>query len=56
MDVHVSRTSITQAGDPHSWNRFDSYVHIHETRLEQHPFVDPDRTNTVEFTRGAAYV
>ena len=25
----------------------DSYVHIHETRLEQHPFVDPVRTNTL---------
>ena len=56
MDVRVSRASITQAGAPHSWNSFDSYVHIHETRLEQHPFVDPVRTNTLEFTHGTTYV
>ena len=56
MDVHASRASVTQTRDPHSWNSFDSYVHIHETRLEQHPFVDPVRANTIEFTRGTNYI
>lgn len=36
-------------GDPHDWNSYDHYRTIHEIRIEQHPFVDHERPNTVIF-------
>jgi hypothetical protein len=36
-------------GDPHDWNSYDHYQTIHEIRIEQHPFVDHERPNTVIF-------
>ena len=50
MDASLSRASLAQGeGDPHDWNSYDHYRTIHEIRIEQHPFVDHERPNTVIF-------
>ena len=36
--------------DRHGWNSLENYQIIHETRLNNHPFLDPDRPHTVEFS------
>ncbi|GEM_PF-1756070 len=35
--------------DPHDWNSLENFVHVHETRLEQHAFVDHAKSNTLRF-------
>ena len=50
MDVRLSRakTAIGK-GDPHDWNTYDHYRTIYEKYLDEHPFVDHDRTNLLQF-------
>ena len=43
------RAEIPPRNDPHGWNSYDRYRTVHEIRLEQHPFVDHDRPDTVVF-------
>lgn len=50
MDAGLPRASLAYGErDPHGWNSYDHYRTIHESRLEQHPFVDHDRPHTIVF-------
>ena len=50
MDVRLSRAkSPVGKGDPHDWNTYDHYRTIHEKYLDEHPFVDPERINRLQF-------
>ncbi len=50
MDVRLSRAkSPIGKGDPHDWNTYDHYRTIYEKYLDEHPFVDPERINRLQF-------
>ena len=41
---------MAQGADPHDWNTLDHYRTINDRRIEEHPFVDHNRPNTLRFT------
>lgn len=45
---------MAQGADPHDWNTLDHYRTINDRRIEEHPFVDHNRPNTLRFTESAA--
>ena len=49
MDVRLSRAGIHKQQDPHGRNNWETYKHIHETRLANHEFVDPGKPHTIEY-------
>ncbi len=49
MDASLSRSGINRTTDPHEWNSYDHYRTIHEKRLAEHPFVDHDHPDSLEF-------
>ena len=50
MDVRLSRAKAPIGkGDPHDWNTYDHYRTIHEKYIDEHPFVDHERTNQLQF-------
>ena len=51
MVLRLSRDGLDPQGDPHDWNSWDHYRTIHETRLNQHPFVS-DTPDTLVFSHG----
>ena len=55
MVLYLSRREIAPRQDPHAWNSFDHYQSIHESRLNQHPFVVSFQ-DTLAFTTGSAGV
>ena len=50
MDAELY-SSEEERRDPHGWNSFENYVFVHETRLDEHPFIDHSVPNTLKFER-----
>lgn len=48
MDAGLSRASII-GNDPHQWHTYEQYRIVHDQRLEEHPFIDSDKPNTLVF-------
>ena len=50
MDAWISRSSVVRRRDPHGWNSYGHYRTIHEKCLAEHPFINEEQSNTIEFS------
>lgn len=49
MDARFSRAAIAKRTDPHRWQTFEQYRIVHDARLEEHPFIDRSKPDTLVF-------
>ena len=50
MVTNLSRSSTPWREDPHQWNSWDHYWSIHAQRIEEHPFINHSRPDTLVLT------